>query len=420
MRLAPFSTHYLDDFRNKNKCSPLAVWKNGSYSDIPLCTQAVVVEDRLWHSLVEDARLLAETLSLAWAKMNDEDRDVVLRGISPLERSIIEQSDSLKHATMRFDLYWSPAARDFKIIEINCTIPAMQAYSEMAKAVALGPRERADGGQNTRQLLESIKQQLGLLDGQTLAILHREQDSQIAELEWFKSHWQTMNVLLATPSDLRWDGFNWYARDQKVDGIYRHLFAYRAVDCPQLAQGLKSRQGYVNSVSAHYESKAFLAFVREMLISGQLALGAETEDRLVQRIPAMSVLTSEQKRADALANARKLVFKRSVGYGGHSVVIGSQHTGEFLQQMLTENSTDVWIAQELVDGFRQEATYVTGSTVSSDMCYFDASVFLDSGPHYICDGGVSRFSSHHIVNIGTGGGLAPFFLESEWSAATLK
>jgi RNase P/RNase MRP subunit p29 len=71
-----------------------------------------------------------------------------------------------------------------------------------------------------------------------------------------------------------------------------------------------------------------------------------------------------------------------------------------------------WIVQKRMAGMRHR-TQVT--QVSSDQewvdGYVDLSVFLDSNYPPRCNGGVSRFAAGPVVNIGTGGGLAPLMIE---------
>jgi hypothetical protein len=126
------------------------------------------------------------------------------------------------------------------------------------------------------------------------------------------------------------------------------------------------------------------------------------------------------------------VIKNSLGYGGHLVFIGSEWhqdaTQARLKSLLKMNSQvspalfwrwvrtesqDTWVIQQRMSGRRHKSkVLIEGRELAEIDGYADASVFLNTGTEPLCGGGVSRFASGPVVNIGTGGGLAPFIVES--------
>jgi hypothetical protein len=126
----------------------------------------------------------------------------------------------------------------------------------------------------------------------------------------------------------------------------------------------------------------------------------------------------------------KLVLKRSLGYGGHHVIMGDAwheaptqsqlssllqcQTPVTLQDFVTwlaRQDDSVWIAQERMSGVRRMTEVLTDSGVETWNAWYDASVFINTGTNFLSGGGVSRVAKTPVVNIGTGGGLAPFILD---------
>jgi hypothetical protein len=124
-----------------------------------------------------------------------------------------------------------------------------------------------------------------------------------------------------------------------------------------------------------------------------------------------------------------LVLKRSVGYGGHQVIIGESWSMEETQkrlQYLTKMTgvisfekfynwvstvdDSLWITQERMSGARRKTRVLTSQGIENWDAWFDASIFINTRTNSICRGGVSRISKFPVVNIGNGGGLAPFMI----------
>ena len=369
--------------------------------------------------------------------------DQMLVGLSDCEIKLAKKNPNAYwgHASIRLDLFWHYG--DLRIIEANCTIPAMQAYSDnVLEAWVLAGGETDNRPQNVKQLLTSLlslyRAHGGLSGSPRIAILHRHGDSQLGELQWLRSQWSKwgFETILTTPDTLERRGDIWIVDGVPCEIVYRHIFASR-LDNQQILEALdRSFETHIyNPVSAHYESKAFFAVLSHMAADEQLCsqagITAEQARAIERRLPWSRVigpsfagvsLESVERRLDGL------VIKRSVGYGGHSVLLGetwfSQETQDKLRS-LTGMSSDVdvksflgwlekddslWVVQERMSGLRRQTKVLTKNGIEEWNAWFDASIFINSADGPICNGGVSRVAQSPIVNIGTGGGLAPLIL----------
>jgi uncharacterized circularly permuted ATP-grasp superfamily protein len=75
-----------------------------------------------------------------------------------------------------------------------------------------------------------------------------------------------------------------------------------------------------------------------------------------------------------------------------------------------EKDESLWVAQERMSGLQRETKILTKNGIEEWKAWFDASIFINSNGSAICHGGVSRVAKSPIVNIGTGGGLAPLII----------
>jgi hypothetical protein len=250
--------------------------------------------------------------------------------------------------------------------------------------------------------------------------------------EWGKCGDQ---AVLATPSMVARSANQWFIGQMPVDLIYRHIFAWRLEDSPFASCLINNRQTHIyNPVSAHYESKAFLALVSHMSSDTQRAqeVGFSRDEMAAVnlRVPWSRILGQSPLSVpfeEVKERLPYLVFKRSVGYGGHQVIMGqdweTHETQTRLKQLtgclghvdfnhfaswILKQDTSLWIAQNRMSGAQRRTQVLCGDQLEEWDGWFDASVFIDSGKSPVCSGGVSRISKSPIVNIGTGGGLAPF------------
>ena len=441
----------------------LAIWQKTSaiWQAIPVAQNPVVVKSSEWNLMVQDARLLLSCFPVVLTWLQRKENQVLwnlifgeLEGVEA-DAAHRNPSDTWGHATIRLDLFWH--GDELKIIEANCTIPAMQAYSDMVlrrRSELLGIPQPSRG--NSADLLDSLlalyRRDGGEVARPRIAILHRDGDSQLAELEYFKHHWHDRaEVVLVTPS--QWN-------EQDFDLVYRHIFATRLLDQPKLLAALRDSRRWriYNPISAHYEIKAFLAMVAVVVsddwISSDLGLSLNQREAIGRRVPWTRIIPSQRYSVGQdseiiasdigfAANAEKYVIKHSSGYGGHFVFVGSEwhepttqvrlqnllKVTEFVSPALfwrwvTTESQDVWVVQQRMSGRRYQSKVLSsggggleiGNYVEAYVDgyvdgYVDASVFLNTGTEPLCGGGVSRFASGPVVNIGTGGGLAPLIID---------
>jgi hypothetical protein len=446
--------HSSDGFTEEIAKRNVSVWDHAAatWRQIPIAMEPVLVTKSSWEALVADGRTLLSSFPpvLDWLQL-PENRSLFhhvfdgLRGLE-LDAAGAPPASTWGHATIRLDLFWE--GDDLKIIEANCTIPAMQAYSDLVRAAwgeATGmavAELNALGRWNTPDLLDSLLSLYRHHGGEAvrprLAIFHREGDSQLAELLHFEKSWQDRcDIVRVTPENIS---------RQAHDLVYRHIFAHRVQDNAAIAALLRTwRQVRMfNPVSAHYEVKAFLAVVSSVAENEGLAarIGLSPSQRHVIRnrvpwtclmgslLPGTGFFPCHKSHEDVLRDWDQFVFKSSSGYGGHAVFIGSEWrtpaTQERLRALLavqdpvTEKDflawvarpeSGTWVIQQRVSGRRHRSAVITSSRDIIEVDgYVDASVFLNTGPVPLCGGGVSRFAAGPVVNIGTGGGLAPFLV----------
>lgn len=437
---------------------PLAVWDGVGHSwrPIPVALRPVVLEKAKWQAVASEARAVLSCfpMLLAWLQRPEQGELFQaifsqLEGIESLAASR-QPEETWGHATLRFDLYWHDD--DLKIIEANCTIPAMQAYSDMVrdawlKAAGLSVMTQS----NSKDLLDSLialyRKNCGTKKRPQILILHRDGDSQLAELLHYEKSWSRyVDVVRATPEQCQVGKSSLSVGGKSADIVYRHIFGWRLEDWPEFKEPLMRSSEFqiYNPLSAHYEVKAFLALLSQVCDDDRLSsgVGVTTTQRLAvqKRVPWTRVIPAGRHGAliGTLGHSKEalsrdhvdFVVKNSLGYGGHQVFMGSEwHSDDtqarlkkFLKQdsviepmaffkWVEEESKDTWIIQKRLKGRQHRTRILTAQGVEEvQNVYVDASIFLNSGDTALCGGGVSRFASGPVVNIGAGGGLAPFIV----------
>jgi len=219
--------------------------------------------------------------------------------------------------------------------------------------------------------------------------------------------------------------------------IYRHIFASKLQNEDVLTGLRNSRRFHIyNPVSAHYECKAFFAILSHIAADpdlwGEVGLTKEEAYAIERRLPWSRVIGGPLASVPAENVERRLeglVLKRSVGYGGHHVLMGDSWFSEDNQARLErltgmrspvsfksfatwmEQDSSLWVVQERMSGAKRETDVLTTRGVERWNAWFDASLFINTAGPPICSGGVSRIAQSPIVNIGTGGGLSPFLID---------
>lgn len=430
----------------------VAVWRHeeNCWRPIPVALLPTVVTHDEWLELERDARLIfgAFPKVLKWLQdpINKALCQRVFMGLSEFEIFMASQTPETQwgHVTTRLDLFWHKNV--IKIIEVNCTIPAMQAYSDNV----LDAWSHVFGGDkhwlsNTQQLLQSLIAMYRINGGSLafprIVILHREGDSQRGELLWFQKKWTELGyqTILATPDQVSRAGDVWLVGGEPCDVIYRHIFAWR-LGGKLWQEYLKDnrRHHIYNPVSSHYEAKAFLALTSQIADDAELSTSAQLTSEEIRairgRVPWSRVLGAElsSSHIDQLfSRLDDLVIKRSVGYGGHHVIMGDEWQAPTIQDKLRQitglkgkvgflefvdwarnKDESLWIVQERMSGARRRTEVLTRDGLEVWDAWYDASIFINTRTPPICHGGVSRIAQSPVVNIGTGGGLAPFVIAS--------
>ena len=134
---------------------------SGSWSAIPIALTPTTVDAAEWDSLVRDGRLIFGVFLklLRWLQCPAQNllAKNLFDGLSDFEKEFVTSASSeyWGHVTIRMDLFWHHGK--IKIIEVNCTIPAMQAYSDnVFNAWELAGGEAQGESKNSQQLLESL------------------------------------------------------------------------------------------------------------------------------------------------------------------------------------------------------------------------------------------------------------------------
>jgi hypothetical protein len=438
--------------------APLAVYDASAarYLPIPASLDPLVVEEGVWRAAAQDCTrvLSAMEKTCAWLRQNAPATtlDRLFGHLAGIEREAAfgRLPGSTGLATVRFDFFFDGG--DLRILEVNTTIPAMQAYSDMvhaAFAAGLPPTLATTLGppSNGLDLLGSLLRHYELSGGRRakprIAIVARAGDSQIAELRWLQAAWQRAGheVLLATPDELSIRGDGLEVGAVPVDFVYRHIFAHRLTPGSDFERTCRDSRRFriFNPVSAHLEVKGLLAETSRIADSDEqssrAALTAEEIEAVRRRVPWTRLLTGDDSPTLSSIKERHrdtLVVKTSAGYGGHGVVIGATFQDDASQQRVAAmvgsdravsweefcafaatGASGLWVVQERIAGRRLSHRYVArdGAVVGADS-YVDCSMFgglFDPGS---LPGGASRFSADPVVNIGRGGGLMPLLLGS--------
>ena len=448
------------DFAEALQQRQLAVWHGatGRWNPIPVAATPIVIAHSSWFELVSDARQVLNSFPTILRWLQCQEQQVLWRALysrlAGAEFWAAGQAPEATwgHSTLRFDLFWD--GDHLKIIEANCTIPAMQAYSD----IVLESWQQATGKlllplrSNSLDLWASLKalyiKNGGLKSRPTVLILHRAGDSQLAEIEYHQQAWsREAEVVCATPDSCVVTDAGIMVGGKNIDLVYRHVFAWRLEAFPLWIQALKSNMKFqiYNTVSAHYEAKGFFAVLSEIAadetLSRAAGLSSAEREAVNRRVPWTRIVPSKKNGTDRrllgidedaiFLNMEDYVLKNSLGYGGHQVFIGSEWSNPDTQlklqrtvgkahtispqefwEWMTQEAPDTWIIQKRMSGRRYQSKILTSSGEVSEVDGFvDASVFLNSGGDELCGGGVSRFASGPIVNIGGGGGLVPFIID---------
>jgi len=441
----------------------LAVTKkeDGTQKPIPItATPVIIARDELVRRQRLAALLSSAGLKMSRAVLRGLDRDVVFNGLSPLEQRMadatFERLDTL--VTTRVDFFVGDAV---KALELNATIPAMQAYSDIAAHTFLEVVGRHFGA--TEAQLEAWKTQNGsnakalfdaLMAGYAkvrparrpsrIALLSRRHDAQLTEQRALCARFNALGVEaeVVHPDQLSGtDRVN--ANGKTFDLIYRHLFV-RRLEEPDLvgAEYVRAlllepngtRAVVLNPPASQVEVKAVFGLMSQAVEDASIARAARLSDdelgAIGSTVPWTRLFRGEALLAEVQANPDRYVIKRSWDYGGRAVFVGRTRGeasfservkaayGEALdwEQTCARAAADQtgggFVVQQVVDTLPERHLLCSGEAQSWADLFVDyssyASVGLLEQPAW---GGVCRGSLSHIVNIVGGGGVLPLLTE---------
>lgn len=413
-----------------------SVLTNQQTENIPASLSAMSIASDDIHSLSNQCHHLV----IALQKVCEAKKSQILtrHGLSEIERRYLTH---LQHrrglATIRVDLF--PSGSGFKVLEVNSTIPAMQAYSDMIaeawiKSFDLSYEVRS----NSLDLLRSLEHLTMRRTGKRvkkIGIISRQNDAQSSELKWYQAKWQDLGyeVTLGHPGDFSITNKVMYVSGNEVDVIYRHIFASKLDIDLEFSKALMSGTFAIfNDIGIDLELKNSLVLLRE----NQSLLTEEEKLSVHTLLPwTKEMIDGETDLLHGRGSLREFVvafkddviIKSSFGYGGklvfsfdmlqHSEVVQTLKSLTNLSHITWENFVNFcfqnpgrWIVQEKVTGKSIQHSWIKDKTVENSKSWIDLSLFLTLGSDFKSSGGTCRFAQNKVVNIGTGGGMIPLVI----------
>jgi hypothetical protein len=427
---------------------------DGSTRPLPIAITPVIIaraelERRLWAS----ERISAAAAKLSRALLRGPERERVLAGLSPLERTLAEQTFEATHTlvTTRVDYFGG------KALEINATIPAMQGYSDIAARSFVEVVGAAWGlddagiatllselGSNARALHHALLAGYRTLrpgrEPQRIALLCRRFDAQLSELAWLRDRMRELGseVDIVHPDQLAGDD-EVRAAGKVYDLVYRHVFV-RRLEAPDLqgaayVQGLLrdppgKRAVVLNPPASQIEAKLTFARLSRALDERELAQRAGLDDdelaAVREAMPWTRAFDDPALAREVAAEPDRWVIKRSWDYGGRTVFVGrTRETSGFAERVaaiygeplswaqlceraLADREGGGFVAQHYVDNQLEPHVIVAAEGLVSADLHVDFSCFASVGlGERVAWTGVCRGSTSPIVNLHAGGGLLP-------------
>ena len=378
----------------------------------------------------------------------------LFNGLTPFEDATIRATwkSAERVASSRVD-YLHDAEGRLQALEVNATIPAMQAYSDIAAsgwvrfvAPALGAKPEAipaalaalpSNVDDLRRTLLAVSSENGRPSPKRIGILARANDSQDGELSAIAARFADAGLepVRVTP-DTFWS-------TKKLDLIYRHLFARRIPAGDRLEMVFADAKGnnLWNPVNGHLEIKGMLALLSTCGADTALAAKAGIDEGILDTVrrvvpwtrlllagpsigPDGSTLTDLP--AFVAANPAAVILKRSWDYGGRSVFLvedfaeGAASTArieaatgrplaswEELVTFATTDPTGDWIVQSRVRPKKRMHLRVADGRAEWGELVTDVSAFTAHGGTFSPSGLTARAAGGLVVNIVSGGGMAP-------------
>lgn len=439
-----------DSATRRARALGLCVLRDAGEVDIPLALTPELVDEATERQRARDAAaVLAGVVKTARRVLahgpTSAEAATLFRHFGPLEMKALEHA--AEDVTIARVDWFLDERGAHRALELNATIPAMEAYSDAAarawietigEAAGLDrariERLAAENGSNSDELLASLLAHSdGARAGARIAIVHRPNDSQIPELRALARRFEALGhpTQLATPDDVTLDGDTVRVHGERPDILYRHIFGRRMTEGSALARVAlgEGRPRLQNPINGHLEVKGVLAELSRLVEDdGASGLGL-TDDELeaLRRVlPWTRLLTDAAGRDpdgravasladEAAANPDRYVLKRSWDYGGKSVLLGREvRESEGLDgwarrvRDALSDGPGAWVVQQRIDSpTRRHLVVRAGADAEWEDVFVDASTFTASGDRSVPGGGVVRFARVGVVNIAGGGGVLP-------------
>jgi hypothetical protein len=440
--------------------------KDGSTRPIPVTATPVILDAaEIRRRAALSAHLASATVKMTRAAIAGEHRELVLGGLSPLERELTERTfaNVSRLATTRVDYFVDTTGP--RALEVNATIPAMQGYSDIAARTFIEVVARhfrypekalyaviSANGSNTLALYRALLDGYAAeRDGQmpnTIALLCRRNDAQITEQRYLCERFREFgaDADIVHPDEVSGDEY-FEVRGKRYDLVYRHLFVRRLEETP--APWVQDFFGTVpgrkavllNPPASPVEVKSTFALLSQALVEPALAGAAGLSPEELEAIRASVPWTRPFRHGPGVgpdgsrvtdlvalvaAEPKRFVLKRAWDYGGRAVYLGRSvgtpafeeraraaygtvpTWAELCERAATDPAGGGFVVQEVVETTPEEHLLCEESGLTSLSLHVDysayASVGLAKQPAW---GGVCRGSTSEIVNIVGGGGVLP-------------
>jgi len=439
-RSTTMSAFSADDLRAIGRAAAADAWSqgmtvrkpDGSVVPIPLVCEPQILPRATLVSLAAQARaILSGAVKLARHLMREgdpRDRQELAGPFQGLELEAMEKlfaGAPCPAILARVDFLVPEAGGDPKALELNATIPAMQAYADLAthgwiRAAAarrgLPPWTAnalvAQCGSHMEALRETLVHYYRVRGGEkehpSIALVARPGDAQIAEQLRLAEHFRQMGHQTKTLQPTT-------CEPERFDLLYRHIWAHRTPADAPFARALRAPEKFTlaNPVNGLLETKALFARLSECAEDEQLAdrAGLDDDERAAARALPWTRRLDDTLVPRLIAERQNFVLKRSWDYGGKSVSLGAELASKEWERQVraaAHRQGGSFIAQERVFATRAPATRIIGAGLDerTGVLYRDISTYtglLDTAP----SGSVVRAATNPIVNILGGGGLAP-------------
>jgi hypothetical protein len=408
---------------------------DGSVVPIPLLAEPEVWPRAALVRLAAEARaILSGSVKLARALLHHgdaRDREMLLGPFEGLEaeamaRLFVEAPEPVLLA--RVDFLLPAGASEPRALELNTTIPAMQAYADLAAHGWLRAAARrrgltvrqtgsllAEAGSHMEELRRTLvafyQRRGGARERPSIALVARPGDAQRAEQQRPAVHFRQMGheAVNLTPAE---------CEPERFDLLYRHVWAHNVPPEAPFARALRAPGRFllVNPVNGMLEAKALFARLSECAEDPRLAelAGLDPAEREASaRLPWTRRLEPELLPR-LLEDRAPWVLKRSWDYGGKSVHLGAEMAPADWEAAvlaaLADRRGGGFVVQERIFAARRPATRITTDGPSAGELFRDISTYAGLG-EIAPTGSVVRAASSPVVNILGGGGLAPLISE---------